>query len=95
MTLTQQIRNAIDNTAPVWHRLNAVRVLVGLPPAKRGRPAMPAAQTKEAQALRNKERYDRLVASGRCVVCAKNPTEPGQRRCDGCKAKRKPKTTGA
>jgi len=37
MTLTQQIRNAIDAPVPVWQRLNAIRALVGLPPAKRGR----------------------------------------------------------
>ena len=93
MTLTQQIRNAIDAPAPVWQRLNAIRALVGLPPAKRGRPAIPAEQLRRDQALRNKTRYDRLVAAGLCVVCGKAPTENSQRRCSCCKAKRKP--TGA
>ena len=92
MTLTQQIRNAIDAPAPVWQRLNAIRALVGLPPAKRGR-RPGAASPKEARYAANKERYDRLVAAGLCVICGKNPTEPGQRRCACCKAKRKP--TGA
>lgn len=90
MTLTQQIRNAIDATGtPVWQRLNAIRALVGLPPAKRGR-RPGGARPKAARYAANKARYDRLVAEGCCVVCGKNPTEPGQRRCTCCKAKRKP-----
>lgn len=91
MTLTQQIRNVIDAPAPVWQRLNAIRALVGLPPARRGR-RPGGARPKAARYAANKERYDRLVAAGLCVICGKNP---GNRRCDSCKAKRKPKTTGA
>ena len=93
MTLTQQIRNAIDAPVPVWQRLNAIRKLVGLPPAKRGR-RPGTGRTKAQAAAMNKARYDRLIAEGRCVVCA-GPNDTGNRRCTGCNSKRTPNTKGA
>lgn len=94
MTLTQQIRSALTSTAPVWQRLNAIRKLVGLPAAKRGRRLGSGRITPDQRASNAKARYDRLVAEGRCVVCA-GPNDTGNRRCACCNSKRTPKKKGA